>query len=268
MKQFGWIGTGNMGFALAKGVCRKVGAQQIVLTDKCTEKATEAAAKLSCRAATVGEVAATADFIFLGVKPQILDALAAEIAPILRERTDRFVVVSMLAGTSIERVESAFGMEMPVIRIMPNVACLVGEGMTLCAANNAVSEAETEIFLSAMSGTGKMDRIAEKGIDAASAISGCGPAYAYLMIEALADGAVDCGVPREKAYLYAAQMLSGSAQLMLETGKHPADLKDSVCSPGGTTIEGVRALENGGFRAAVMEAVKAAYDRTLELGKK
>lgn len=267
MFDFGFIGTGNMGGALARGICRKISPEKVVVSDKAADKAEKLSRELSCNAADAYVTAESSRFIFLGVKPQMLSSLAEEISPVLKEREDKFVIVSMLAGTDISTISEKLG-DYPIIRIMPNIACLVGQGMTLCARNDKVSDEDYEFFFSAMEKTGKLDDIDEKLIDAASAVSGCGPAYAFMMIEALADGAVDCGVPRDKAYLYAAKMLEGSAKLMLETGGSPSELKDRVCSPAGTTIEGVRALENGGFRGSVFEAVRAAYERTLELGKK
>ena len=156
----------------------------------------------------------------------------------------------------------------PVIRIMPNTPASIGKGMILYAQNNNVTKEETDIFVNDMSGAGVLDSIDEKLIDAASAVSGCGPAFVYMFIEALADGAVECGLPRQKAMLYAAQTVLGSAELVLKSGKHPGELKDAVCSPGGTTIAGVHALENGAFRANAINAVSDAYKKTLELGKK
>ena len=139
--------------------------------------------------------------------------------------------------------------------------------MILYTANEAVSKELLDHFSQSLADAGKMDQIPEDKIDAASAVSGCGPAFVYLFAEALADGGVECGLPRDKALLYAAQTLKGAAELLLSTGKHPGELKDAVCSPGGTTIAGVHALEDCGFRAAAMGAVTAAYERTLELKK-
>lgn len=268
MYDFGFIGAGNMGSALCQGVCRKVEAKKVAVSDINADKAKKLSEKCGCIAAQAEDILKESRFIFLAVKPQMLSSVALAISPVLKERKGRFIIVSMLAGTEIEKINNALGFDCPIIRIMPNVACLIGEGMTLCARNGLVTDEEYNEFFSAMEKTGRLDDIAENLIDAASAVSGCGPAYAFMMIEALADGAVDCGVPRDKAYLYAAQMISGSAQLLLETNSSPSALKDSVCSPAGTTIEGVRALEKGGFRSSVFEAVRAAYDRTCEIAKK
>ena len=172
----------------------------------------------------------------------------------------------MLAGTSLERLAELLGADKKIIRIMPNTPCAVGQGLTLVAPNDRVTAEELADFKALLSASGLLDDLPEHLIDAASAVSGCGPAYAYLFMEALADGAVKCGVPRAKAMRYAAQMLLGSASLTLESGHHPGALKDAVCSPGGSTIAGVAALEDRGFRGAAIAAVEAAYRRTEELG--
>jgi pyrroline-5-carboxylate reductase len=150
---------------------------------------------------------------------------------------------------------------------MPNTSVAVGQGMVLYTCNAAVTDAQESLFVSLLQKAGKVDKLDEKLIDAASAVSGCGPAYVYMFIEALADGAVACGLPRNKALLYAEQTLLGAATTALSSTKHPEQLKDEVCSPAGSTIEGVRALEQGGLRAACIDAVVAAYRRTKELGK-
>ena len=146
---------------------------------------------------------------------------------------------------------------------MPNTPASIGEGMILYTCGEGVTSQEQEAFLSAMSGAGRLTALPENLIDAGSAVSGCGPAFVDLFIEALADGGVACGLPRPAAMELAAQMVAGSARLVLESGRHPGELKDAVCSPGGTTIQGVRALEQRGFRGSVMEAVIAAYEKTV-----
>lgn len=264
MFEYGFIGTGNMASALCKALVKSVSPKCVLLSDRTTEKAEELAKNLACEAADNKSVAEKCKYIFLGVKPQMLSDLAKEIKPYLENRQDRFILISMAAGRSIENITELFG-DYPVIRIMPNVACAVGEGMILCTKNSLVTDVEYSEFFDAMSKSGRLDDIPENLIDAASAVSGCGPAFAFEIIEALADGAVACGVPRDKAYTFAAQTLLGSAKLMLETGKNPAVLKDSVCSPGGTTIQGVRKLEEGGLRSALIEAVIASYEKTLNI---
>lgn len=265
MGTFGFIGTGNMGGALAKAAVKTLGSA-VALSDKAEDKAAALAAELGCRTATVAQVAETCEYIFLGVKPQVMGFLFEEIAPILAKRTDRFVLVSMAAGLTISRIRQMAGGDYPVIRIMPNTPASVGEGMILYALEN-VSEDELETFLSGMAKAGKFCALPESLIDAGSALSGCGPAYVCLFLEALADGGVACGLPRQQALELAAQTLLGTAKLVQQTGQHPGALKDAVCSPGGSTIAGVAALENGGFRGTVMEAVAEAFRRTKELGQ-
>lgn len=265
---FGFIGAGNMGGALAKAASKGMDPAQIALSDKDTARAESLAAELGCTAASVRDVAASCQYVFFGVKPQMMGALFEEIGPVLAARNDEFVLVSMMAGVLIGDIRKALGADYPVIRIMPNIPAAVGGGVILFDATENVSEAAVERFCTNMRCAGLVDRLPEHLIDAGTAISGCGPAYVCLFIEAMADGGVACGLPRDKAVRYAAQMLMGTAKLLLENGQHPGQLKDAVCSPGGSTIAGVRALEQNGFRAAAMDAVESAYLRTQELGKK
>ena len=266
MMTFGFIGAGNMGGALARAVAKSVDPANITLSDAFKEKAEELAAALGAKADKAEAVAEKCDFIFLGVKPQVMAAMLAQISPVLKARKDKFVLVSMAAGVAIADIRRMVGSDYPVIRIMPNIPASVGEGVILFDTTDNVSEVDVAVFQKAMAGAGLVDRLPEKLIDAGSALSGCGPAFVSLFIEALADGAVACGLPRDKAMAYACQTLIGSAKIV-QTGMHPAVLKDAVCSPGGTTIAGVKALEEGGLRKSAISAVVAAYDRTLELGK-
>lgn len=266
-KIFGFIGVGNMGGALARAACRSAGAENVLVADLMHEKAEVLAASCGCRAVETAEIAEHADYLFLGAKPQVLGALLEGIRPALAVRESRFVLVSMAAGVAVSRIEELAGAPYPIIRIMPNIPASVGEGMILYTANAQVTETELSAFTEGMCGAGLLDRIDEKLIDAASAISGCGPAFVYLFIEALADGGVACGLPYDKALQYAAQTVAGSARMVLSEDRHPEALKNAVCSPGGTTIAGVHALESGAFRALAMDAVCAAYRKTLELGK-
>ena len=208
--------------------------------------------------------ALAADYLFLGVKPQMMADLLADLAPVLAARRGRFVLVTMAAGLSIARIQALAGGDYPVIRIMPNTPASIGEGMILSACGGVTAE-EEQVFLQGMAGAGKLAPLAEHLIDAGSAVAGCGPAFVDLFIEALADGGVACGLPRAQALEFAAQMVAGSAKLVLESGQHPGALKDAVCSPGGTTIQGVRALEEARFRGAVMNAVIAAYEKNFDL---
>ena len=264
-QSIGFIGTGNMGSAVAKAASASGLAKELLLANRTPEKAQALCAQLSgARTATNLKIAETCDLIFLGVKPQMMGDMLREIAPVLAARSGRFVLVTMAAGLSCRRIQEMAGGSYPVIRMMPNTPCAIGAGVVqYCGLDVGLEELES--FAALLAPAGLVDYVDEKFIDAASAVSGCGPAFAYLFIEALADGGVACGLPRDKALAYAAQMLSGSAQMVLESGKHPGALKDAVCSPGGTTIQGVRALEEGGFRAAAMNAVIAAYEKTLQL---
>lgn len=266
-KTFGFIGTGNMGSALARAASKGMPGDSIWLTNKTQSKADLLAAELGCRAADKAQVAAVCGYLFLGVKPQMMAGMLAEIAPILAGRTDRFVLVTMAAGMTMADIRRLTGGEYPVIRIMPNTPVSIGQGVILYDHTPDVTEDELGDFCRGLSHAGLLDPLPEHLIDAGSAISGCGPAFADLFLEALADGGVANGLPRAKALAYAAQMLLGSAALQLETNSHPGQLKDAVCSPGGSTIAGVRALEQRAFRAAVIEAVDAAVQRTKELGK-
>ena len=259
-----FIGCGNMGGALALAASK--GGFELMLADYCTEKAEELAEKTGGTVASNAQCAEQADYIFIAVKPQVIAATLGDIAPILKDRIKPFVLVSMAAGVDIASICNYAGGEYPVIRIMPNTPASVGEGVILFC-HNDVKQADVDMFQSIMRNAGMLDWLPEKQIDAASALSGCGPAFVYQFIEALADGAVDCGLPRDKALAYAEQTVAGAAILARESGIHPGQLKDAVCSPGGSTIEGVRALEAGGMRSAVMEAVIAAYNRTKQLGK-
>lgn len=262
--KLGFIGCGNMGGALVTAAAKSVNGKDVAVCDYDKAKAENFAKKFGANAVTGKEIAENADFIVLGVKPQVMGETIAEFAPLLRMR-DNVTVVTMAAGVSIAAIRGYIGKDVPVIRIMPNTPVALGAGMILYATADVSSETEAE-FLQLFAKAGLFDKIPEDKIDAGSALSGCGPAFVYAFAEALADGGVECGVPRDKAAIYAAQTLLGAAQMLLEYG-HPADLKDAVCSPGGTTIAGIHALEDAGFRGAAMGAVTAAYKRTLELKK-
>ena len=267
LKTFGFIGCGNMGGALAASVARTVGGENVLLCDKDAEKASALAAALSAAAVTASELVCRCDCIFLGVKPQMFAEMISEIRKDVSERTIPPLFVTMAAGLTISAVLEMLGLPTPIVRIMPNTPVSVGEGMILYTAAADVADDLLSELVVALGKAGRLVRISEEKIDAASAVSGCGPAFAYLFIEALADAGVECGLARSDALIFASQMLLGSARLLLESGQHPGALKDAVCSPGGTTIAGVHALEEGGFRAAAMNAVVAAYKRTLELKK-
>ena len=265
MATFGFIGTGNIGSALARAACKGVPGDQVFLANRTPEKAKALAEELECQVADNTAIAEDADFIFLGVKPQMMAELLADIGPVLAQRQSRFILVTMAAGLTIQRIQELAGGIYPVIRIMPNTPVSIGEGMVLYTCGEGVSKEEEALFLESMAGAGRFSPLPERLIDAGSAVSGCGPAFVDLFLEALADGGVACGLPRAAAVELAAQMAVGSAKLVLESGKHPGELKDAVCSPGGTTIQGVRVLEKAGFRGAVMDAVIAAYEKNADL---
>ena len=265
MKKIGFIGVGNMGGTLAKVARHYPG--ELLVSSRTLEKAEAFAKENGCFPMTNQDLAAQADYIFLGVKPQKMQELFAEISPVLTRRTDRFVLVSMAAGLTTQQIGSLCGVPCPILRIMPNTPALVGEGVIPYCGNGEVTEDECRELEAILKAAGLVTPLPESLIDAASAFSGCGPAFVCLFIEALSDGAVACGLPRKTALDFAAQTVLGSAKMVLETGLHPGVLKDNVCSPGGSTIAGVRALEESGFRAAAINAVIAAFERTKQLGK-
>lgn len=265
MTKIGFIGSGNMGSALARAVS-KAANTEIYVYDK-DERRSEAFAKeIGALVSSMSEISGKCDFIFIGVKPNIVPAVCKELGSLLGNRCD-VTLVSMAAGVDIASISSFFETEKNIIRIMPNTPVSIGRGMIeWCTKDGFPSEIADE-FERIMSFAGRIDKIPEKLIDAASAVAGCGPAFVFMCIEALADGAVKCGLPRDKAIVYAAETLRGAAELALLSDKHPEELKDAVCSPGGSTIAGVAALEEGAFRSSLIGAVEAAYRRTLELGK-
>ena len=261
----GFIGTGKMGSAVAKAAAKSGLTETILLSNRTLSKAEELAAALPGAVRSSNEeIARTAQLVVLGVKPQMMQMVLAPLEPIFRKREDRFVLVTMAAGLSCSRIQAMLNMDCPVIRMMPNTPSAIGAGVVQYCGQGVTAD-ELDRFAALIAPAGLVDRVPEGLIDAASAVSGCGPAFAYLFLEALADGGVACGLPRDKAVAYAAQMLAGAAQMVLESGRHPGALKDAVCSPGGTTIQGVRTLEERGFRAAAMDAVIAAYETTLNL---
>ncbi len=259
--KYGFIGCGNMGGAIAKALARNT--TDILLADHDQNKAEALAKVLGCKVGS-NEEAAACDRLFLAVKPQMMGAMLEKIQPVLQER--RPLLITMAAGLTMARIEEMAGGNLPVIRIMPNTPVSVGKGMILYSCNKQVTPAMEQSFVSDLSFAGMLDPIEEKLIDAGCSLQGCGPAYMYLFLEALADGAVACGLPRDKALTYAAATMAGAAELALTSGKHPGQLKDEVCSPGGSTIMGVKALEDGGLRAAAIAAVQAAFQKNKELG--
>ena len=224
-----------MGGALARAAVKGAQGARVLLANRTPAKAQALADQLGCQATDNQTVAAQCQLIFLGVKPQMMEGLLKSIAPVLAGRKDRFVLASMAAGLTARRIQELAGADYPVIRLMPNTPAEVGAGVIqFCGVD--VEPGELKDFQT-------------------------------LLAEALADGAVACGLPRDKARRYAAQTMEGTAKLMRQTGAHPGAVKDAVCSPGGSTIQGVRVLEANGFRAAAIDAVIAAFEKTQALGK-
>ena len=256
----GFIGTGNMGAALARAAIKSDRLERLLLANRSPEKAERLARELGGEVWDNRAVAAEADVLFLAVKPQFLPGMFDGIRDVLERRRDRFLIVSMVAGWPLERLERQLG-SFPFVRIMPDIPASVGAGITLVCPGDGITAEEKALVKALLAGTGLVSELDEKQLDAANGVTGCGPAFAAMFVEALADGAVACGLPRQKALEYAAMMLKGSAELLLQEGSHPAALKDRVCSPGGSTIQGVRTLEQRGFRAAVMDAVIATFEK-------
>lgn len=273
MKTAAFIGTGNMGGALARAACRAIGPDEVVLANRTAGKAQALAQELGCAAAPDNDRAVEqAQYIFLCVKPQMMQGVLEQLAPTLRrchEAGQEKVLVSVAAGlrlADLSRFAQGAGYSPLVLRLMPNTCVGVGQGVTaLCAPEGAGEEALAQVER-ILSQSGLVTRIPEGQMDAFSALAGCGPAFACLFLEGLADGGVLAGLPRALAMEYAFRMVLGTCAMALERGKHPGVLKDEVCSPGGSTIAGVAALERAGFRAAAMDAVLAAWRRSEELG--
>lgn len=265
MYLLGFIGTGNMGGALARAACVTTDPAKIILSNRTREKAEALAAELGCNLGSM-EAAAGAKYIFLGVKPKDMEACLGELAPVLWARTDEFVLVSMAAGLDTAAIQRMAGGGYPVVRLCPNTPVAIGKGLVAWCAKDA-APSQTKELAEIMAGCGLWDECPENLMDTASVLGGCTPAYAYLFIEALADGAVCAGMPRAQALSYAAKAVEGAAALCAESGKHPGKLKDEVCSPGGSTIEGVLTLEKMGFRAAASQALLASVEKTKKMGK-
>jgi pyrroline-5-carboxylate reductase len=260
--KYGFIGCGNMGGAIAKALRRQTA--DIMIADP-APSAKVFAESLDAVYTDNETLVSSCDRVFLAVKPHLMKGMLSPLQPILAEKKP--LLITMAAGLEIAQIQSFAGCDLPIIRIMPNTPVALGKGMIQYCRNSLVADDVLADWLKDMADCGRLDPLEERLIDAAAALSGAGPAFMYMFIEALADGAVACGIPRPKAYEYAAATMAGSAEMVLASGQHPGALKDAVCSPGGSTIAGVRALEEGGFRAAAMNCVIAACQRNKELGK-
>ena len=260
-----------MGSALAKAAVRKLGGASVIISDNDNDKRKKLAGELKCsETGSNEELVRSSEYILLAVKPNIIRDVARAFAPVLaadKENSVNHVIVTIAAGISTDTVRECTGDIYPVIRLMPNTPAAIGKGTILITAADNVQDESVEDFKGIMCEAGMFERLPESQIDITSSINGCAPAYAYMFIEALADGAVQVGVPRDRAIRLAAQTVLGSAAMVLETGKHPDQLKDEVCSPGGSTIVGVTALEENRFRYAAAQSIIRSTEKNCSLGK-
>ena len=262
----GFLGCGNMGGTLAEVCCRAIGGENVAVCDVDTAKTAAMAEKYGATPVETAALFASCDYVFLGVKPQYMASAVAGADAWLAQNAS-CTVVSMAAGLEVATIrEMLGGYKGKLIRIMPNLCAKVGEGMILVCGDGHTAE-EIAAFEALLAGAGRFETLPEKLIDAGCAVSGCGPAYVYMFIEAIADAGVECGLSRAAAQNLAAQTVLGAAKNVLVSGGNPGALKDAVCSPAGSTIAGVHALEADGFRAAVMDGIVAAFERNIELKK-
>lgn len=265
-KVIGFIGLGNMASAIIGGMLQKkvVEAENIIGADKMPEAREKVKTKFNiCATESNAEVAKKADILFLAVKPIYLTDAIEEMKAALRPET---VIVSIVAGKSMEFIQNAIGRtDCKIVRCMPNTPALVLEGCTGACPNENVTGEELDEVLNLLRSFGTASVVPERLMDVVVGVSGSSPAYVFMFIEAMADAAVAGGMPRKQAYEFAAQAVLGSAKMVLETGMHPGELKDMVCSPGGTTIDAVKVLEEKGLRAAVMAAMDACIEKSKNL---
>ncbi len=264
--KLGFIGLGNMATAMIGGILKQglVEKRNIIGSDVSETGRAKAEEKFGIQTVSDNKkVAAEADILFFAVKPIFLPQVLAEITGVVKEST---VMVSIVAGKSLAFIQEGLGgNNRKIVRCMPNTPALVGEGCIGVSPNENVTKAELEQVLDLLGSFGKAQEVPERLMDAVVGVSGSSPAYVFMFIEAMADAAVAAGMPRQQAYDFAAQAVYGSAKMVLETGMHPAQLKDMVCSPGGTTIDAVKVLEEKGFRAAVMSAMEACIEKSKNL---
>lgn len=264
--KIGFIGLGNMATAMIGGMLMKgmMKAEDIIGCSKTAVTMEKVKAKFNITVARNNrEVAELADILFLAVKPQFLNGVIEEIKDNVRENT---LIVSIAAGRTLDWLENAFGRpELKLVRCMPNTPALVLEGCTGICAGEKVTDEEIQQVVELMESFGRAEVVPERLMDVVVGVSGSSPAYVFLFIEAMADEAVAAGMPRAQAYKFVSQAVLGSARMVLETGKHPGELKDMVCSPGGTTIQAVKVLEEKGFRGTVMDAVEACIEKSKNM---
>lgn len=264
-KIIGFIGAGNMGQAIIGGIVNSklVNPQNIIVADINEDSLVNLKEKYSVKVTTDNiEVVKTADIIILAIKPNLFNLVISEIKDRIREN---MVIVSIAAGKTIKNIEEEFNRDIRLIRVMPNTPALVREGMSAICVNKNVSDNDLNNVVEIFESLGEAEVIDEKLMDSVIAVSGSSPAYIYILIEAMADAAVMEGMPRKQAYKFAAQTVLGSAKMVLDTNIHPGELKDMVCSPGGTTIEAVAVLENKGFRSSVIEAMRVCAKKSRNM---
>lgn len=263
--KIGFIGCGNMASAMIDGIISagKCSVEDIMASNRSEGKLLEKKEKYGILTTTDNrEAAAFADILFLSVKPQFYEEVITQIKDVVKPDQ---IIVTIAPGKTQEWLLDKFGKDVKLVRTMPNTPAMVNEGMMGMCANSSVSEEELTFVREICSGFSRTEVISENLMDVVTAVSGSSPAYVFMFIEAMADAAVSDGMPRAQAYKFAAQAVLGSAKMVLETGKHPAELKDMVCSPAGTTIEAVRVLEDKGLRSAVIEAMKACVRKSRGL---
>mgnify|MGYP000615635059 FL=1 len=259
MAKIGFIGMGNMGYSMLKGVLNYLNSQDIIFTCLSSEKKEKISNETGVRyAESNAECANSAKYIILAVKPQVYNTVLKNIQNVITEES---VIISLAPGITIAAIKEELGADIKVVRAMPNTPALVGEGMTgICYENGELDFAEKEFVEQFFNSFGKVVTVPEKLMSGVVCASGSSPAYVYMFIEALADSVVKYGIPRQEAYKLVAQTVLGSAKMVLETGEHPGKLKDNVCSPAGTTIQGVAALEEFGFRNAIIKATDKCFE--------
>ncbi len=260
--KLGFIGCGNMAKAMISGIISKgeIKADEIIAS-ALTKSTLDAVSNSFGIATDISNVniVRNSDIIILAVKPVYMEAVIKEIKD---EADDKKIIITLSPGKSLKWLSDNFGKEIKLIRTMPNTPAMVSEGITALCPNALVTDDELKTVLNIFESFGKAELVPEALMDAVCGVSGSSPAFAFMFIEAMADAAVAEGLPRAQAYKFAAQSVLGSARLVIETGKHPGELKDMVCSPGGTTIEGVSVLEENGFRSSVIKAVRAAAKKS------
>ena len=264
MAKIGFIGMGNMGTAIMRGLLKTYKPEELLFTsahEAKMQKITEETGVAHVSTAT--DCAEQVKYLVLAVKPQVLPTVFKELNGKIRKGQ---VVISIAAGYAIADLQAGLGDSARIVRSMPNTPAMVGEGMSGVSYDEALfTDEEKDVIDGFFTSFGKMEKVDEKLMDVVGSASGCSPAYVYMFIEALADGCVKNGLPRQAAYKMVAQAVLGSAKMVLETGKHPGELKDMVCSPGGTTIEGLAALEENGFRGAIIKACDANFEKNKKL---